>query len=431
MRWLDIDLTHRDDRTVDTFLERAQARRQELAGLQQDSGLDSPQVLSCLEEIGQLLFRAAHAADEAAFAPDHETRLTGAPSTPDSPDKSETIGYHLVVDEAHLDLPWTALHNGVHFLLEQAPICASTWGSQPDAAAASARQWMRRWEDNVFTESALGPASIGELVTRYRPEDCAEPSILFLDGQGTGADTSLGQIERDMVDGALETLTDGQRLARLENSPAALTPAHLARTSSIYKAFHFSGATSVPPIVADGTNPGPGWDSPASPTAQIIEDESDLEIVGVDSITSLLDQINEKADAGQLAPWSESGALQLATRTAPCWQLEDGPVRPEDLAGDHVAPPLVFSNSYLSLSSLGARFLNVGTSVFVGPQLALAPGRASEFAADFYHSLALGNSAAEALREAALGCRSRWGAHHPSWLGYGIIGSGTLALQYL
>jgi hypothetical protein len=425
MRWLDIDLTRHDDETVDIYLERAQARRQALVAIQHQTGLDSPQVMSCLEEIGQLLFRAARAADETAFAPDRRTAATAPSYAP-----GDKYGYHLVVDKAHLTLPWTALHNGLHFLIEQTPICASSWGSHPDATAASARQWMRRREDDIFTQSALGPASVGELVTRYRPEDCAEPSILFLDGQA-GGNSAQGQIERDMLDGALETLTDGRRLARLEVPTAALTPARLARTSTAYKAFHFSGATSVPP--ADPASPisNTSWDSPTPPTAYDQQDESDLEIVGVDPITSMLDQINEKADSGRLAPWTESGALQVKTQPTHCWQLDDGPLRPEDLAGEHVAPPLVFSNSYLSLAALGARFLNVGTSVFVGPQLALSPGRASEFAADFYHALARGDSAAEALREAALAGRQRWGAHHPAWLAYGIIGSGTLALQYL
>ncbi len=426
MRWLDIDLTCHDDKTVDVYLERAQARREALVAVQHESGLDSPQVMSCLEEIGQLLFRAARAADETAFAPDRQAAAAKA----SSPTSGDRYGYHLVVDKAHLNLPWTALHNGLHFLIEQTPICASSWGSHPDATVASARQWMRRWEDDIFTQSALGPVSIGELVARYRPEDCAEPSILFLDGQGDGG-SAHGLIERQMLDGALETLTDGRRLARLEVPSAALTPARLAHTSTAYKAFHFSGATSVPP--ADPTSPitSTSWDTPTLPTSYDQQDESDLEVVGVDPVTSLLDQINEKADTGRLAPWTESGALQVMAQPAQCWQLDDGPLRPEDLAGEHVAPPLVFSNSYLSLAALGARFLNVGTSVFVGPQLALSPGRASEFAADFYHALARGDSAAEALREAALACRQRWGAHHPAWLAYGIIGSGTLALQYL
>lgn len=422
MRWLDIDLTEvRDGSAVSDFLERAEARRDDLAALQRDCGLDSPQVLSGLEEIGQLLFRAAHAADATAFAPDREDGVVRAPSAATVAD-TPGHGYHLRVDPSHLGLPWTALHNGLHFLIERAPICASTRGAEPTDPE---RSWMRRWADDALTEAAFGPATVGDLVDRFRPGDCAEPAILFLDGQAANAGGGQSRLERDMIDGALETLSDGRRLARLETPPPALTPSRLARASRDYKAVHFSGATAVPPRAPDADR---AWAAP--PAAETIVDEEDLEIVGVDPVTSLLDRINEKADAGRLAPWSD-GALNLKVAPAPAWELEDGPVRPEDLAREHAAPPLIFSNSYLSLASLGPRFLEVGTSVFVGSQLAVAPDRAGEYAAEFYHALARGRSAAEALREAALTCRERWGCHHPAWLAYGIIGSGALALHYL
>lgn len=335
------------------------------------------------------------------------------------------------MDDAVLGLPWTALHNGIHFLLEQSPICVSTHGSRPADDARPQRQWMRRWADDAFTEAALGPASLGELVRRYRPEACAEPAILFLDGQGGDAGSAHGRREHDMVDGALEVRGDGQRLARLETPAGALTPAILAATAHTYKGFHFSGATAVDVAVPGGSSGALDLEL-LSPTAwPDPDDTADLEVVGIDPVTSLLDEINEKADAGTLAPWTRPGAAQAVAEVATCWQLEDGPVRPEDLARVEAAPPLVFSNSYLSLQTLGARFLAAGTSAFVGPQLALAPERASEFSAEFYHALARGNTAAESLRQAALACRRNWGAHHPAWLGYGILGSGALALQYL
>ncbi|MBU1072856.1 hypothetical protein KKG45_06390, partial [bacterium] len=205
MRWLDIDIRCGDEgASVRPFLERAQARRDTLAAIQRESGLDSPQVLSCLEEIGQLLFRAAHAADASAFAPDRTDGVTRAPAPLGSAAGRDVTGYHLVVDDKVLDLPWTALHNGIHFLLEQSPICVSTRSSRPVAGAEAQHQWMRRWEEDAFTETALGPASLGELIRRYRPEACAEPTILFLDGQGGAADSVHGLRERDMVHGALE-----------------------------------------------------------------------------------------------------------------------------------------------------------------------------------------------------------------------------------
>jgi len=432
MRWLDIDIRSRSrDSEVNAFLERAQARYGTLAAVQHESGLDGPQVLSCLEEIGQLLFRAARAADASAFAPDRTDGVTRAPAPLNAPSDGDGPGYHLIVPDAALGLPWTALHNGVRFLIEQAPICVATRGSRPDDDARPQRPWMRRWADDAFTEAALGPASLGELVRRYRPEACAEPAILFLDGQGGDAGSAHGRRERDMIDGALEVRGDGARLARLETPARALTPATLAATAHTYGGFHFSGATAAAGAAAGTSADALDLDILSPGTGSVLDDDADLEVVGVDPVTALLDQINEKADAGALAPWTRPGAALAVALPASCWQLEDGPVRPEDLARTDAAPPLVFSNSYLSLQALGARFLAAGTSSFVGPQLALAPERASAFSAEFYNALARGNAAAEALRQAALACRSRWGAHHPAWLGYGILGSGALALQYL
>ncbi|MBC8425498.1 hypothetical protein H8E07_15370, partial [bacterium] len=382
MRWLDIDLRRGgDEAVVRRFLERARARRDALADIQKASGLDSPQVLSCLEEIGQLLFRAARAADEAAFAPDRTDGVTRAPAPLGATTEQDAPGYHLIVDRALLDLPWTALHNGIHFLLEQAPICASTHGSRPAAELETLPAWLRRWEADAFTETALGPASVSELIRRFRPEACAEPAILFLDGQGGDDGSVHGRRERDMVGGALETRSDGQRLARLETPPGVFTPAVLASTAHGYQAFHFSGATAVAPSIPDRTVDNLDLADAPSASDVLLEDPTEFEVVGVDPITSLLDQINEKADAGRLAPWSQPGTAQAVAESAPCWQLEDGPVRPEDLARRQAAPPLVFSHSYLGLQALGARFLAPGTSVFVGPPLAVTPDQAREFAA--------------------------------------------------
>ncbi len=120
----------------------------------------------------------------------------------------------------------------------------------------------------------------------------------------------------------------------------------------------------------------------------------------------------------------------MATAGAP-WLLEDGPVQPEELARDGGLPPLVFSNSYLSLPELGSRFLGAGASTFVGPVAAVMSRPAREFAARFYACLADGYCAAAALRAAALACRERYGEEHPVWLSYGLLGYGSLALQYL
>ncbi len=100
MRWLDIDIRSKaKNAAVGDFLERAQARRDALTSIQRESGLDSPQVLSGLEEIGQLLFRAARAADETAFAPDRTDGVTRAPEPLGSSAERDAPGYHLIVHD--------------------------------------------------------------------------------------------------------------------------------------------------------------------------------------------------------------------------------------------------------------------------------------------------------------------------------------------
>jgi hypothetical protein len=427
MRWLDIDLrTDQDSAKAGPELDRARLLRDRLDAAQLDYGLDSPLVSSLLQELGQTLFQAVNEYRPGAFAPDGNEPGTSMPRFDDG--SGPDTGYHLIVDEDALDLPWNCLHTGLSHLLEAAPICASGGGSRPDGR----RQWMRRWEDLVFSEQALGPASLGEMVRRFRPEQCAEPGILFLDGRGERSGSLHTQLEREMVGTALEHRGDGQLLAWLETPPGPMTPARLQRTGCRYQAFHFSDSTSAPPAAA--TPRLSGWDALAADLyAAASAPDEDLEIVGVDPVTSLLDQVSERAERGLSAPWSRPlhKSAGVVAEAAPAWMLEDGPIRPEDLAVAGASPPLVFSNSWLGLRKLGHRFLAAGTSTFVGPHLLVGTAEARLFAADFYRSLARGASVAGALRLASLAGRSRLGDDHPGWLAYGVVGAGSLSLQYL
>ena len=122
-----------------------------------------------------------------------------------------------------------------------------------------------------------------------------------------------------------------------------------------------------------------------------------------------------------------TGDVQLATT----WLLEDGPLPPEKLGRGGAVPPLVFSNSYLSLPALGERFLAAGASTFVGPLIPLYSRPARKFVGRFYSFLADGLCTAAALRAAALSLREQLGPEHPAWLSYGITGYGSLALPFL
>ncbi|MBA4378516.1 MAG: hypothetical protein C0395_07675 [Gemmatimonas sp.] len=427
MQWLDIDLTRgQDTATRRGLLDRAHTQHDRLVRLQQAVGLDSAAVHASLTELGQLLFRAAQTGNPAAFAPDRTDLGAASPALTGAAAESP-IGYHLIVATDDLVLPWICLHNGIRFVLELAPICADRRSSLKSARRGA---WSRRWEDQIQAEQSRGPSRLGEVVRRFRPEDCADPGVLFLDGHGRGDGTVQAKLERAMLDEALAQLGDGQRLAWLETPAGAMTPGRLVRTGRRYQGFHFSGATAVPQVPA-ATAQLSGWEALARDLMMSAEEERELEPVGVDPVTALLDRISERAEQGRLHPWSGGAGARATADTGERWLLEDGPVAPEDLARHAATPPLVFSNSYLGLTAFGPRFLMSGASAVVGPHLAVSQPRARAFAGDFYRSLAGGATVASALRTAALACRDHSGADDPAWLSYGLLGSGALALQYL
>ena len=170
MQWLDIDLTRDQDATTRRgLLDRAHAQHDRLVRLQQTEGLDSSAVHASLTELGQLLFRAAQTGNPAAFAPDRTDLGAASPALTGAAAESP-IGYHLIVATDDLVLPWTCLHNGIRFVLELAPICADRRSSVKSARRGA---WSRRWEDQILAEQSRGPSRLGEVVRRFRPEDCA------------------------------------------------------------------------------------------------------------------------------------------------------------------------------------------------------------------------------------------------------------------
>jgi hypothetical protein len=453
MRWVDIDLRRPSNAEARRHLEAAASTRHELPGVQERHGPDSPAAVALMAEVGSRLFRAVTAVDPFAFASDRD-RTGGIDPRVGVAETDHLVGYHLIVPPELLNLPWSWLHNGVDFLLVHHPIAAATAGSDPAARRASA--WTSRHRDARFAQEALGAQPLTAWLDQMRPAGRDDPEILFLAGHCEEAVRPLLYREADAIRGALAASPLQRALARLAVPDQAVTPDDLRRRGASFQGFHFAGPTARPPSGSAET----AWEYLASVGAASGDatGAGDLEYVGVDGITAMLDELSERAEreeqldepkalagvgaaadgapgasaAGAGEPAAPHGSAAAAVPQAGgSWLLEDGPIRPEELARVGGAPPLVFSNSYLSLQDLGRRFLEAGASTFVGPTAAVMSRPAREFAARFYSCLAEGYCAAAALRSAALACRERHGAESPIWLSYGLIGYGSLALQYL
>ena len=426
MRWIDIDLRHCDETPNSShLLERAAARSGDLCRLQAEHGFDSPFILRELEQIGQLLFKACQAHDPAVFSPEHKTGTTD-PEILDLASRDASDGYHLILSDRHLALPWTCLHNGVGFLLEHHPICAARTGSQHPLEEG--KTWARRREDVIFTGQALGPVRLDEIIDRMRPQGCAVPEILYLGAGDPGPDATALDRQGENLLKSLNASARG-RLADMRLLNGSPTPGRVIKSGYRYQGFHFADNTMAPPAGGDG-----GFASEwlgVSDRDGVLADAMEAEVVGVDPITALLDDINERADSGLVSEAIAGRTAQALLERTACLRTQDGPVNPEDLGYHRATPPLVFSNTYCSLRELGERFLSAGASVFVGPQARIPVTRSGEFAQDYYFHLGSGVSAGEAFRLAALDMRDRTGRWDPVWLFYGMIGHGSLALQYL
>ena len=192
------------------------------------------------------------------------------------------------------------------------------------------------------------------------------------------------------------------------------------------------------------------------PDAHELEDALGLEgeVLGVDPVTSLLDDIVERFETSGSAldmvsvPASGSAGATAGTdsRTvggagfvgpaipgapARSWLLDDGPVNPENMERNGILPPLIFSNSYQALPALGHRFVRAGASTFIGPVVPLFSRPARIFAGHCYGAMGHGWCAGAAVWKASQACRRELGPDHPAWLSYGVQGYGQLALQYL
>ena len=213
MRWIEIDLTATEcDESVCKLLEAVRDRQEELPRLQTDLGIDSPLIVRFMAEQGQRLFRAiqGHVPDSMSF------HGQGA------------IGLHLRVQSKDLSLPWNFLHDGLHFLMERVAICAAPWPLEWDRTS-TVLPWVARCSETRLTDDALGPASVSDVVQRFRPDNCAAPEVLFLSCSGNAAVRSYAGQERDSVDQALATSCDGNQLATLHSGTMSPTPADIVR----------------------------------------------------------------------------------------------------------------------------------------------------------------------------------------------------------
>ncbi|MFH1845611.1 MAG: hypothetical protein ABIF77_20695 [bacterium] len=445
MRWLDIEIPTSDDNPqVTRLLTQAAGRYSQIARIQLNAGLDSPLLLRLMAEIGQLLFQALTCHDPEAMSPDREGPGCNEPEI-GLPEADLLTGYQIVVPPTYLHLPWTWLHNGVGFLLERHPLCASSGSSAP-YEQQPVRPWMRRSRATRLEQQVTGGRPLRETLANLRPTECADPEILFVPGHCEEAIRRLIYREADAIRNALNAGPLDRPLARLRILQEAITPVLLTRRGDIYQGLHFAGSTSEPLVMAgddeatwladlvnleligdtteEKTGIGPALEEVAG---------AELDVIGVDPVTALLDAVSETvARRGSAPPPPAPPPQTTSTALAePTWLLEDGPIQPETLGRGGKLPPLIFSNSYCSLPELGGRFLAAGASVFVGPLVPLFSRPARKFAGRFYNFMADGHSAASAMRNAALACRGELGVNHPAWLSYGTVGFGSLALQYL
>lgn len=451
MRWIDIILPEPDNHPVlDGHLASAARFAAEIPVLQEEHGLDSIKVIELMTKAGQELFQGVTAANPGAFSPNWDTDSFRPPSLGQK-EHDTLVGYHIVAGETWVGLPWTWLHNGVGFLFEKHPICAGIFGSRlPEGS--NHRPWMQRLTRAQFLVGENGGSNLREILSQLRPGDEVLPEVLFVPGHTDSERRKLIYREAELIDGALEHRCQGETLIKLDLPLTAVTPSDLVRKGLQYQAIHFAGPTSHSAQPEDTF--GEYWmDSLIEEAPEELSRELDDamgiegEVLGVDPVTSLLDDIAERYETagstpeqvavpvGSTASASGSGISNESTRNIPTpsksWLLDDGPVHPENMERAGVLPPLIFSNSYQALPALGNRFVRAGSSTFIGPVVPLFSRPARIFAGHCYAAMGQGWSAGASVWKAAQECRHQLGAEHPAWLSYGIQGHGALALQYL
>ena len=440
MRWIDIILPEPGiDREFDTYIDRARDLLMDLGAVQARDGLDSPLVIECMADIGGQLFQAVTCSDPGAFSCDPGRSSYSQPVL-GRDDHDRLLGFHLVGNPDQLHLPWHWVHNGLGFLLEKHPLCAA---DQPLNVPAGdrARPWMQRLVRSEFLVGQDGSGTLRSILPQLRPDSAAAPEVLFVPGHTEPKMRRLIYREAEAIELALGAANLGDPLARLVFPTGAITPRELSRQGLIYQAIHFAGPTSQPARIDDVQ--GEYWmnrliqEAAAAPDDALAEAAGlEGEVLGVDPVTVLLEAACERYDrngAPDHGPAARRSGDDLPPigEGHPSWLLSDGPIAPESLNHGGGVPPLVFSNSFCGLPDMGPRFLAAGASTFVGPAMPLFSRPARIFAGYFYDALGDGWCAGAAVWHAARACRQELGDGHPAWLGYGLHGYGTLALQYL
>ena len=441
MRWIDIILP---DPTMHQELDSRMAAAADLAAeipaLQAKYGLDSLRVIDVMTRAGQELFQGIISADSGAFSFARGSESREIPALGQS-GHDELMGYHIVTAGAWVGLPWSWLHNGVGFLYEKHPIWAATHRSSLPGDNMH-RPWMQRLTRAKFLVGEQGGSTLKETISQLRLTGVGCPEILFVPGHTDRKRRKLIYREAELIEGAIEHGCQGETLLHLDLPLEPVTPSDLVKQGFQYQAIHFAGPTSQPARPGDPF--GEYWmnfliDENVLTDTNELEDALGMEgeVLGVDPVTSLLDDIvaRYESSGSVLDPVSVSsgGSARKVISGSPSnsWLLDDGPVHPENMERGGILPPLIFSNSYRALPELGHRFVRAGASTFIGPVVPLFSRPARIFAGHCYGAMGQGWCAAAAVWKASRTCRQELGVDHPAWLSYGVQGYGQLALQYL
>lgn len=437
MRWFDIILPEAGaDPRLDRDLADVAAAALAYRELQRRDGLDAAGLITVAEAAGRQLLAAVTRAAPGAF---DRTRRAAALESPAVGERAHDAltGFHLVVDPAWLGLPWTWLHNGLSFVLEQHPLCAGTRPAAPPVAGAG-RPWMQRQVRAGYLVGEGGAQDLRAVRDQLREPGSRAPELLFIPGHSDPQTRRLIFREAEAIADALGAGPGGRPLAHLEVPAEAVTPGRLCEQNVAFQILHFAGPTSAPARHDDTL--GEYWMNRLLEETSYPDDDAlaaalgcEGEVLGVDPVTSLLDDVcaNHARRSARVAAGVPAGGVRDVAAGSPSWLLDDGPVAPESLACRGQLPPLVVSNSWCAVPELGARFVRAGTSTFVGPLVPLFSRPARVFAGHLYRSLGRGWCAGAAAWQAAAECRRELGAEHPAWLSYGVLGFGSLSLQYL
>lgn len=454
MRWIDIILPEPNNhQKLDTLLAEAVEKLALLQEIQKRDGLDNVSVVQHMALVGGALFQAVTEVEPQAFHASEDKPCFQLPDLGDA-QHDDLVGYHLVLDAQWTKLPWNWLHNGIEFLLAKHPIVTSDRTAHIPQDQ-QLRPWMQRCQRAAFLVADDGESTLAGTLDQLRPDELASPEFLFVPGHTDDKIRRMIYREAEAIEGAITGTILNDPLAKFKIPNAPITPGELGSLCLGYQALHFAGPVSYPAVGEKDQQPD--WmdtivQEALAPTESELEDAMGMEgeVLGVDPITSLLDDVSHRYEETQMAGGftqekhntsgesgsSSSGPSGMESSASPHsgsspWLLDDGPVGPESLGIFGVMPPLVYSNSYCALPQLGQRFIAAGASTFIGPVVPLFSRPARIFSGYCYQALGDGWCAGAAVWKAAQNCQKELGKDHPAWLSYGVHGYGSLALQYL